>query len=180
MAEINDNEQMDLKAMEIANLTYQEFMGQCRASDKTAYGAAQREPISIPTELVEMGFNAYQDRCVALALPQADYRAVGTQRDGVGIKIASPELDWIYPALGLCGEAGEVAEKLKKVLRDDKGVMTEETKEAVKKELGDVQWYVAYLAHKLGFTLQEVAEANLKKLYARETKGTRRGSGDDR
>ena len=70
----------------------------------------------------------------------------------------------IYPTLGLCGEAGEVADKVKKVLRDRGGSFTPEVREALKLELGDVLWYVAQLASELGFELNDVAEANLNKL----------------
>ena len=66
-----------------------------------------------------------------------------------------------YPALGLCGEAGEVAEKVKKNIRDG---ASETFKEDMKKELGDVLWYVSALARDLDITLEDVANANLKKL----------------
>ena len=67
----------------------------------------------------------------------------------------------IYPTLGLCGEAGEVADKVKKVIRDDDGVFSESVRESLKLELGDVLWYVAQLASELGFDLDSIARANL-------------------
>ena len=85
-----------------------------------------------------------------------------------------------YPTLGICGEAGEVAEKIKKVLRDKDGVLSEEDLLGVVKELGDVLWYVAALARELGVNLQRVAELNLAKLTLRHANGTLHGSGDDR
>lgn len=85
-----------------------------------------------------------------------------------------------YPVLGLGEEAGEVLGKLKKMMRDDGGVLSEERRQAFKKELGDVLWYVAATATELGFTLEEVVEANLEKLFGRRERGTLHGSGDDR
>ncbi|HGY5536683.1 MAG: nucleoside triphosphate pyrophosphohydrolase family protein [Prochlorococcus sp.] len=86
----------------------------------------------------------------------------------------------IYPTLGLAGEAGEVADKVKKVLRDRQGVFDLNTREAIKLELGDVLWYVAQLASELGFDLEDVAQANLDKLSSRAARGQIAGSGDDR
>ena len=86
----------------------------------------------------------------------------------------------IYPTLGLVGEAGEVAEKVKKVIRDKEGIFDEESKIAIKKELGDVLWYVSNLCNEFDFNLEDVALTNLEKLKARNSKGTIRGSGDDR
>tara|TARA_B100000287_G_scaffold280575_1_gene264430 strand:+ start:342 stop:671 length:330 start_codon:yes stop_codon:yes gene_type:complete len=86
----------------------------------------------------------------------------------------------IYPTLGLVGEAGEVAEKVKKVIRDKKGIFDEESKNAIKKELGDVLWYLSNLCDEFGFSLEEVALQNLDKLRLRASKGMISGSGDDR
>jgi NTP pyrophosphatase (non-canonical NTP hydrolase) len=81
----------------------------------------------------------------------------------------------IYPTLGLCGEAGEVAEKIKKYLRD--GVINDKE---VAKELGDVLWYLANLADDLGYELAEIADMNLKKLEDRAKRNVLRGFGDNR
>ena len=67
----------------------------------------------------------------------------------------------IYTTLGLSGESGELAEKAKKMLRDDDGILTDNRRNAMKKELGDVLWYVASLATELDSTLQEIAEINI-------------------
>ena len=88
--------------------------------------------------------------------------------------------NFIYPTLGLVGESGEVAEKIKKVLRDNNGNFDYESKTAIKKELGDVLWYLANLCNELDFTLNEVAEENLEKLNNRLSRGKISGSGDDR
>jgi NTP pyrophosphatase (non-canonical NTP hydrolase) len=86
----------------------------------------------------------------------------------------------LYPTLGLCGEAGEVAEKIKKMVRDDAGVLSPERREALAKELGDVLWYVAQLATEAGLDLDAIATGNLDKLLSRRERDVLRGSGDDR
>jgi NTP pyrophosphatase (non-canonical NTP hydrolase) len=86
----------------------------------------------------------------------------------------------VYTALGLAGEAGEVANKVKKVLRDHDGNFNDETRTAIIDEIGDVLWYCARLATELGTSLGEVAAANIDKLYDRKTRNALHGSGDDR
>ncbi len=86
----------------------------------------------------------------------------------------------IYPTLGLCGESGEVADKVKKVLRDSGGEFSTEVRASLKLELGDVLWYVAQLASELDFSLDEVAQANLDKLASRVARNVISGSGDHR
>ncbi len=92
-----------------------------------------------------------------------------------------PREAWlIYPALGLAGEAGEVAEHVKKAIRDDGGTVSDERRAALAKELGDVLWYLAGLASELGLDLDEIAEGNLEKLLSRQRRGVLSGSGDER
>ncbi|MBU1132260.1 nucleoside triphosphate pyrophosphohydrolase family protein [Patescibacteria group bacterium] len=93
-----------------------------------------------------------------------------------------PELgrNIVYPTLGLAGEAGEVAEKVKKIFRDDEGKVSEEKKRELKKELGDVLWYVAQLATELELSLDEIANSNIEKLQSRMARGHLHGSGDNR
>ena len=86
----------------------------------------------------------------------------------------------IYPTLGLVGEAGEVAEKVKKVIRDKNGIFDEESKKSIKKELGDVLWYLSNLCNEFGFSLDDVALQNIEKLRLRSARGKISGSGDDR
>ena len=102
-----------------------------------------------------MNFNEYQKISRSTAIYPKEYKV-------------------IYPALGLCGEAGEVAEKVKKNIRDGKSL------DGVKFELGDVLWYVAVLADDLGVTLEEIAQANVDKLKWRKYRGKIGGSGDNR
>lgn len=85
-----------------------------------------------------------------------------------------------YPSLGLASEAGEVAGKVKKVLRDHDGNFDSNQKDAIKDELGDVLWYVAVLAAEIGFSLDDVASRNAAKLEARMAKGKIQGEGDYR
>lgn len=86
----------------------------------------------------------------------------------------------IYPTLGLTGEAGEVSDKVKKVIRDNEGDFTDEIKKEIMKELGDVLWYCATLAHDLGFSLSDVAFGNIEKLESRLQRNKIGGSGDNR
>jgi len=86
----------------------------------------------------------------------------------------------LYPTLGLCGEAGEVAEKVKKMLRDDAGVLTDARRAALGAELGDVLWYVAQVATEAGLELDAVAAGNLAKLRSRAERAALTGDGDER
>jgi NTP pyrophosphatase (non-canonical NTP hydrolase) len=92
-----------------------------------------------------------------------------------------PREAWLsYPALGLAGEAGEIAEHAKKAIRDDGGAVSPERRSAMAKELGDVLWYVTQLASELGLELDEIARENLEKLFSRQRRGVLSGSGDER
>jgi NTP pyrophosphatase (non-canonical NTP hydrolase) len=86
----------------------------------------------------------------------------------------------IYPTLGLVNEAGEVAGKIKKVFRDKDGQISEETRQALKAELGDVLWYIAQVATELNLSMDEIAEHNIAKLYDRLERGKIHGDGDNR
>lgn len=86
----------------------------------------------------------------------------------------------VYPALGLAGESGEVAEKVKKILRDANGEVTRERRAELLKEVGDVLWYVANVAYDLDADLETIAELNISKLSDRANRGTIQGDGDNR
>lgn len=109
-----------------------------------------------------LNFDQYQKQCKKTAV----YPVLGAK--------------FVYPALGLADEAGEVVGKIKKVMRDDGGVLTEEKKIEIKKELGDVLWYLAQLSTDLGIKLSEVAKANVEKLVSRLERNVLHGSGDNR
>jgi NTP pyrophosphatase (non-canonical NTP hydrolase) len=92
-----------------------------------------------------------------------------------------PRAAWlVYPALGLCGEAGEVAEHAKKAIRDDGGELSAERRSAMSAELGDVLWYLAQIATELDLDLDQIAQANLDKLLSRQQRGVLSGDGDNR
>jgi len=112
--------------------------------------------------MIRMDLNAYQDAARLTAL----YPDVGNNP--------------IYPTLGLSGEAGEVADKVKKVLRDRNGQFDDSVRAEIALELGDVLWYVAQLASELGYELEDVANQNLQKLRDRSSRGQLKGSGDHR
>lgn len=86
----------------------------------------------------------------------------------------------VYPTLGLVNEAGEVAGKIKKIFRDKGGTIGEAEREALKHELGDVLWYLAQICTELDLTLDEVAGANIEKLFSRLERGQIGGDGDTR
>jgi NTP pyrophosphatase (non-canonical NTP hydrolase) len=109
-----------------------------------------------------MDFQAYQERSRATAR----YPDAGSNP--------------IYPTLGLCGEAGEVAEKVKKVLRDGRGDFGGAVRDDLLLELGDVLWYVAQLATELDLSLDTIAQSNLAKLASRAARNVIAGDGDRR
>ncbi len=89
-------------------------------------------------------------------------------------------LNLAYLSLGLPNEAGEVAGKIKKIIRDKDGIIDENTRNAIKDELGDVLWYLTMLGQELGFTLEEIATTNIEKLASRLKRGVIKGNGDYR
>ncbi len=109
-----------------------------------------------------MNFNDYQKRAISTALYSEKYKI-------------------IYPALGLGDEAGEVLGKVKKWLRgDDEEELSQERKEAIAMEMGDVLWYLAVLSNDLGVSLEDVAKNNLEKVESRKERGQIKGDGDNR
>lgn len=109
-----------------------------------------------------MNFNEYQK----LSRETAVYPDVGK--------------NFIYPTLGLASEVGEISNKIKKALRDDGGLMTDQRKEVIKRELGDVLWYISQLSSELDLSLDEVAKLNIEKLKSRKERGVLGGDGDNR
>jgi len=97
------------------------------------------------------------------------------QRAAVSTAIYKKEHAVIYPALGLAAEAGEVANKVKKILRDGNF-----DREAIADEVGDCMWYIAALCRDLNIDMQEIADNNIKKLKDRLERGVLSGSGDKR
>lgn len=104
----------------------------------------------------EMGLNAYQKAAAKTAVYKAEHSI-------------------LYPALGLAGEAGEVANKVKKMLRDGTFDRSD-----IAAEVGDVLWYIAALSRDLNLNMHDLAMGNLEKLYGRKARGTLQGSGDKR
>jgi NTP pyrophosphatase (non-canonical NTP hydrolase) len=111
-----------------------------------------------------MKFDVYQERASATAI----YPDMNTTQ---GL---------VYTVLGLCGETGEVAEKVKKILRDKEGRLGTSDREEIAKELGDILWYVSAAADELGFSLSDIAHFSLTKVESRKERGVLGGSGDNR
>lgn len=102
------------------------------------------------------------------------------QRAALSTAIYPTESGVIYPVLGLAGEAGEVADKVKKTIRDHGGRFDAERRRAIALEAGDVLWYLAALARELGMDLDEIARLNVEKILSRRDRGKIHGEGDDR
>lgn len=94
--------------------------------------------------------------------------------------IQNPQKDLLLQVLGICGEAGEIAEKMKKIVRDKGGVIGEEDKMLMAKELGDVLWYLARFAQSIDMSIEDVALMNIEKLESRVKRGVVLGDGDER
>ena len=109
----------------------------------------------------KMELNEYQKKAKSYAIYPESYRIT-------------------YPALGLAGEAGEVANKVKKIIRDGTSKLPDDWREQLASEIGDVLWYCAALSEDLGYTLGRIAKENEVKLASRKKKGTIHGSGDKR
>ena len=92
----------------------------------------------------------------------------------------SDEYKLMYTCLGLAGEAGELIEKIKKVIRNHDGNMTEESRSLIRLEIGDVLWYLSQVSRFCDVSFQEAADANIKKLSDRHARGVIRGEGDTR
>lgn len=115
-----------------------------------------------------MKFNDYQNQALTFSILTKEKQFTAS----------SPS--YVAKVLGLVGEAGEVAEKYKKIIRDKEGVISEDDRKELIKELGDVLWYVAVISSYLETTLEEVAEGNISKLSSRKARGVQKGSGDNR
>lgn len=102
------------------------------------------------------------------------------QKAALETAVYPKEYKVIYPALGITGEAGECSDKVKKIIRDNHGEFADEKKREIAKEIGDVLWYCAVLAHDIGYTLEEIGEMNVDKLRSRKERNKLNGSGDNR
>lgn len=102
------------------------------------------------------------------------------QKTARSTAVYNNDLGVIYTALGLAGEAGEVVEHIKKMVRDNDRVATPERVAKIRKELGDVLWYVANMASDLNLSLDDIAAGNIEKITSRQERGMLHGAGDDR
>ena len=124
-----------------------------------------------------MQFNEYQLK----ALDTAQYPSIKvTDTTGPQGFIVNRLASWVYPAMGLAGETGEVLEKLKKIIRDKHGVYDQSDVEGLTKELGDCLWYISVIANEFGIKLEDVAKTNIDKLASRKERNMISGNGDNR
>jgi NTP pyrophosphatase (non-canonical NTP hydrolase) len=100
--------------------------------------------------------------------------------DDVRLITHTGEIVALYPFFGLAGEVGEVHEKLKKIMRDNDGIINPDVRNALIKELGDILWYLSACSRELGVSLQHVANQNVSKLLSRMERNQLQGSGDNR
>jgi NTP pyrophosphatase (non-canonical NTP hydrolase) len=132
-----------------------------------------------------MNFDEYQKLAIETASPANDAAMqVADFYVYPGSEVAKSDVADVlrmhYGAMGLCSEAGEVAGKVKKIMRDDYCNPDAKTVDALASEIGDVLWYVAYICDVIGIDMSEVASRNLFKLRQRASRGTLTGSGDQR
>lgn len=120
-------------------------------------------------------FKEYQSKAVGMNVSLVKFLEVHPETSKDVIKL----LAVAYDGLGL-GEAGEVQGKIKKIIRDSGGIISDEHKEAIKGELGDMLWYIASMCQNLDITLEDVATYNIEKLESRHRRGTVHGNGDNR
>lgn len=123
-----------------------------------------------------MEFNEYQSQARSTALYPERLRRMFPAPDGAD----RPRVELFYSAAGLCDESGEVAGKIKKWLRGDLGDVPHPDVDEIRKELGDVLWYIAAICSDLDISLDSVAKANVEKLASRRARGVIRGDGDNR
>jgi NTP pyrophosphatase (non-canonical NTP hydrolase) len=124
-----------------------------------------------------MLLNEYQSDCLKTRIYD---EAVWSSLSSTGQETHARYLKLQYAITGLVGEAGELANQLKKILRDDNMIITPTRQDALVKELGDVLWYISNVADELGVSLDDVAVLNLGKLSKRQNAGNLQGSGDNR
>lgn len=128
-----------------------------------------------------MNFKEYQEKAHETAIyPRINYKA-GEKKIGEGAyEIDERNIDFVYPALGLSGEIGELLNKLKKIIRDKIDATSQEFKDSIGKEVGDCLWYIAELASVFDLDLEEIAKQNIEKLAKRKKDDKIQGKGDDR
>ncbi len=90
------------------------------------------------------------------------------------------EMKIVYPLIGITGETGEVAEKIKKVIRDNNAVFSDDDRREIAKEIGDILWYISSLSSDIGYSLDEIAAMNIDKITSRNERGKIHGEGDNR
>jgi len=123
-----------------------------------------------------MKINEYQKEAHKLAV-YPKFSVFSAQNNVVSI---GENANYVYPCLGLSGEVGELLNKIKKIGRDDAGIIESDRKGTIAYEIGDCMWYIAELATQFDLDLEKICKENIAKLNERTKKGTIKGSGDER
>jgi NTP pyrophosphatase (non-canonical NTP hydrolase) len=128
-----------------------------------------------------VNFKEYQKKSHATAIyPKVHYEVDEHEINAGASQIDIENAYFVYPAMGLSGEVGELLNKLKKIIRDKMDANSQDFKDSIGKEIGDCLWYIAELATVFDLDLGEIAEQNIEKLAKRKEDDKIKGDGDDR
>lgn len=151
---------------------------------ESKYNSLEHGVIKQYKKSVGISANEYQQLCLKTAIYDKNlkfYPVLGLS--GESAEVTEKLLEMLYKSMLMMeinSRTGKISEKVKKIYRDKNGLFSEEDRLTIAKELGDLNWYSAVLAHEMGYTLEEIMQMNLDKLKSRQERNVISGSGDDR